>query len=145
MIYLRRATIEDMDLLYRWANDPIVRHNSFNTDTIPYESHIAWFNKNMENPLVLQFILMDDQIPIGQIRLNISGADAEIGYSIAREFRGKGYGHLILRLLSDEIRKNHSEIKRLIAKVKPENQASNRLFEAEDYAIEYTCYCKELS
>ena len=27
--YLRKATIEDMDLLFQWANDSVVRKNSF--------------------------------------------------------------------------------------------------------------------
>lgn len=40
--------------------------------------------------------------------------------------------------------KNNSEIKRLVAKVKPENEGSNRLFEIEEYAVNYKCYCKGL-
>lgn len=139
-IYLRKATEEDIDLLFEWANDPVVRVNSFNIEPIPYEKHVKWFKKIMDDPNVLQFILMDEDIPVGQIRLNVNGDEAEIGYSIGNEFRGKGYGRRILQLVFDEVQKNHHEISSLIAKVKPENIASNKLFVSEGYGIEYTCY-----
>ncbi len=140
MVFLKKAEAEDIDLLFRWANDPVVRNNSFNINPITYENHVNWFNKNMGNPTVLQFIMMDEEAPVGQIRLNVDGDEAEIGYSIGPEFRGKGYGHKILQLVSEEVRMNYPEIKRLIAKVKPANKPSNTLFIKEGYSAEYTCY-----
>ena len=88
---------------------------------------------------------MDNNTPVGQIRLTINGDEAEIGYSIAKEFRGKGYGHRILQLASEKMKKEHCEIKRLIAKVKPENMTSNRLFVDEGYMLDYCCYTYDLS
>lgn len=144
MVYLRNATKEDVDLLYKWTNDPVVRNNSFNTEPIPYNNHVSWFNRIMADPSVLLYILMDDDTPVGQIRLSVDEKEAEIGYSIASEFRGKGYGHIILQLVANEIRKNHFEIERLVAKVKPDNIASNKLFIAEGYEMEYMCYTQTL-
>lgn len=141
-VFLRKAIRDDMDLLFKWANDPVVRSNSFNTDPILYENHVTWFKRIMEDPTVLQFIMMDDDIPVGQIRLTVKGNEAEIGYSVGSEFRGKGYGHKVLQLIADEVQKNHPGIKCLIAKVKPENTASNRLFESEGYGLEYKCYTR---
>ena len=43
--YLRKATIEDRDLLFQWANDPLVRKNSFSTAEIAYEEHVDWYNR----------------------------------------------------------------------------------------------------
>ncbi len=143
MVYLRKIREEDMDLIYRWANDPIVRNNSFHTEPIPYENHIVWFKKTLTDPMSLQFILMDENTPIGQIRLNIVDTTAEISYSISSDFRGKGYGHHIIRLMTDEVEKNYPKIDRIIAKVKPNNEASKKLFESENYTIDYMCYCKE--
>ena len=42
---LREVTGKDMDLLFRWANDPVTRKNAFHTEQIPYETHRAWFVK----------------------------------------------------------------------------------------------------
>lgn len=143
-VYLRKAEYSDMDLLFGWANDPTVRSNSFNTSSIPYDDHVKWFKKMMENDKILQFIMMYDTTPIGQIRLNIDGDEAEIGYSIAKEYRGQGYGHSILRLVAEVVDKEHQEIKYLIAKVKPENIASNKLFQNEGYTVQYTSYILEI-
>ena len=144
MVYLREATMQDMDLIYEWANDPAVRINSFNSEPIQYDTHVKWFKRIMSDESVLQYILMDDDKNVGQIRLNIDGAEAEIGYSIASDYRGKGYGHLILQLVAKEVKKKYPEIKILVAKVKPENIASNKLFEHEGYTLKYHCYSVQL-
>ena len=43
--YLRKAQWEDMDMLFQWANDVVLRKNSFSMVPIAYEEHIAWFKK----------------------------------------------------------------------------------------------------
>ncbi len=140
MVYLRDAVQSDMDLLYAWANDPTVRKNSFNSGTIIYEEHVGWFKRTMEDEHVLLFILMDSDIPVGQIRLNVEDDVAEIGYSIAAEFRGKGYGHKLLQLTVKKVQEDYPQIERLIAKVKTENTISCNLFEREGYEKTYSCY-----
>ena len=144
MVYLREATMQDMNLIYEWANDPMVRINSFNSKPIQYETHVKWYNRVMSDESILQFILMDDDIPVGQIRLNIDEDEAEIGYSIAADYRGKGYGHIILQLVADEVKEKYPYVKCLLAKVKPENIASSRLFEHEGYEMKYSCYTLQL-
>ena len=145
MINLRKVRPEDIDLLFKWANDPVVRSNSFNIAPIPYENHILWFNKMMDDPSVLQFILESDGLPIGQIRLNITGSTAEIGYSIATEHRGNGYGHIILQMVINEVKENYPDIKKVIARVKKDNAVSRRLFESEGYNTDYLCYSLEVN
>lgn len=140
MVYLRKAVQSDMDLLFEWANDPAVRKNSFRSDPIPYADHVKWFNHIMGDENVLQFILMDEDNPIGQIRLNLDNEEAEIGYSISADYRGKGYGHKTLQLIMRKIQADYPQIKKLVAKVKPENMASKRLFESEGYEMKYSCY-----
>ena len=143
-LYLRKVETSDIDLLFKWANDPVVRENSFNTEPIPFENHVRWFNKMLADDSVLQYILMCEDTPIGQIRLNINGEEAEIGYSIANDYRGQGYGHSILRLVADTIAKEYKTVKYLTAKVKPENVASNKLFQDEGYSTQYTSYIRKI-
>lgn len=140
MIFLREALQSDVELLYKWANDPIVRQNSFQTEEIPYDTHREWFDRMMENKNIIQYILMDGKEPVGQIRLMIDGDVAEIGYSISSLHRQKGYGRLILQLILEEVNNKYPEIKKLIAKVKPTNIASKKLFESEGYEMKYSCY-----
>lgn len=140
MVKLRKATLDDMDILYLWVNDPVVRNNSFNVESVSYKNHQKWFKRIMNDNAVYQFILIDDKTPVGQIRLNVDGDEAEIGYSIAREYRGKGFGRAILQLIVDEVRTNLPNIKKLVAKVKPDNTVSNSLFKSEGYNMKYSCY-----
>ena len=140
MIFLREAVQSDIDVLYEWANDSIVRQNSFHSGTIPYDDHQKWFAHMMEDESVVQYILMEDSEPVGQIRLIIDGNEAEIGYSISSKHRRKGYGRMILQLIAEEVNQKFPDIEKLVAKVKPENIASKKLFESEGYDMKYLYY-----
>lgn len=87
-----------------------------------------------------QYILMVDNIPAGQIRLNCVDGKAEIGYSIAPEYRGRGFGTKIIELAKEETEANIKEIYMLVAKVKPENAASEKCFKNCNYKNVYNCY-----
>lgn len=133
-LYLRKAELSDVDLYYEWANDPVVRSNSFNTAHIPYEDHVNWFNKVLKRDDIVLFVLMEDDKAVGQIRISITDAVAEISYSISSEFRGKGYGGKIVSLLIERIKDEMPDIKTVSARVKPDNAASLKVFEREGFA-----------
>ena len=42
---LRKVTIKDLLILYKWANDRSVRSNSINKKKILLESHSKWLKK----------------------------------------------------------------------------------------------------
>ena len=130
---LRLAETSDLDMYYEWANDPLVRSNSFSTDPIPYENHVKWFNNVMQRDDVVLFVLMDNDKAIGQIRITIFDSVAEISYSIASEFRGKGFGSKIVSLLIDKIKVEFPDIKLIRARVKPDNSASLKVFENKGF------------
>ena len=127
-LYLRKGTEEDLDLIYRWANDPVTRANSFSTDPIPYQDHVNWFHRMLNNPDRILYIMMADTKPVGQIRLDMEGEEAEISYSIAPKERGKGYGQKIIKLICEEVQKNMPEVLTLVASVKEANLASQKCF-----------------
>lgn len=133
-LYLRKATENDVDILFKWANDEVVRKNSFCTEKIKYEDHLAWFDKLLKDSNRMQFILEQNdegQINlIGQIRISLeeNGTQAEIGYSVDSTYRGMGYGKQMLRMAAAELQRDYPGINRLIAKVKPNNVASYKAF-----------------
>lgn len=84
-LFLRKVLSSDMDMLFQLANDETVRSNAFHTSPISYDEHREWFRNVLEDSSQLQFILMSENQPVGQIRLTVDGNQAEIAYSIIPE------------------------------------------------------------
>lgn len=124
--YLRKATEEDMELLYKWANDPLVRANSFSTEIIDYEKHQEWFQNLLVDNSSIQYIYLCDNEMIGQIRIKIKDEMAELSYSIRADRRHMGHGKNILQLLKEQIKIDCPRVKKLTGNVKAENIASQQ-------------------
>ena len=93
----RRATADDCDLYFTWANDPVTRSMAFNKEPIPYENHCKWFSKKTENKDAVLYLFYSNGIPVGQVRFDIDNYEAEIDISIDREQRGKNIGTTMLK------------------------------------------------
>ena len=136
---LRRARMNDAELLFAWANDPVTRQNSFSREPIAWENHMSWFEKKLADQNCLFLILEDkidnERVACGSIRYDLrSEKEALISYQIAPEQRGKGYGEAMIRLGEAEVKSVFGDIK-LIAEVRLENEASKKCFEKNGYAV----------
>ena len=136
-LQLRKATTADIGILFCWANDKIVRENSFDSHTISFDEHTVWFNQMMSDPKKVQYILLMNGEPIGQIRLSISKDEAEISYSISKSVRGCGYGKKIIQLAIGQVKTDYPYVVKLIAKVKPSNAASYYCFSKNGFEETY--------
>ncbi|MCR4831648.1 MAG: GNAT family N-acetyltransferase [Pseudobutyrivibrio sp.] len=126
--YLRQANSEDMMLLFDWVNEKTVRENSFSTDMISIDKHKEWFQKSLQNKDRFIYILMKDDLPLGQIRFDVSDEEAEIDYSIDKAYRNKGIGNIIISLGIERITKDCNRVKTIVAKVKGTNAYSQKCF-----------------
>jgi UDP-2,4-diacetamido-2,4,6-trideoxy-beta-L-altropyranose hydrolase len=128
---LRRVQREDSRILWEWANDPETRAASFSSDPIPWETHVVWFERKLEDPKCLHFMALDEHgTPIGQVRLDLDDEreQAVINISVDRSFRGQGSGVAIIELASSEIF-SITSVQRIVAYVKLGNRQSSRAFE----------------
>ena len=125
-----------MEQLYIWRNDPDVRRWSFHKDIVSLDEHEQWFRNSLERNDVMIFILEDEGLPVGQVRLTYWYDELVIGYSIDRNFRGRHLGQCALDMLEGEILQN-SKIRKdgvyLIAYVEKENIASRKIFRTLNY------------
>ncbi len=139
-VYLRRADKEDVELFFKWVNEPAVRANSFNTEPIPWGSHQKWFEKVLADEGVRIFVLMAGNVPVGQIRLTAKEKMWDIDYSVDVLYRGQGYGKKLFELLVNEVPMGTE----LVAEVKRNNIASQRVFEGLRFSkkenLEMNCY-----
>lgn len=138
--FLRKATKADADILFEWVNDKTTRASAFNTEPIMYENHVKWYSGILDDENVLQYILMSDNTPVGQIRLNVNGNMAVLDYNVAPKYRGQGFGIIIIDLIIKEVKKSELDIDRLVAQVKPENYASMSCLEKNGFVKKYLQY-----
>lgn len=127
-IILRRATSDDMMLYFEWANDPDVRKNSFSQEPISLEAHKSWFAKKLGDENAVLYVLEVEGVAAGQIRFDLKNGEAEIGFSIAQKFRGKGLGSDILRYSCTALWQEKGTSLSINGAVKAENIASGRAF-----------------
>ena len=145
-IYLRKATIEDARDILAWRNDPTTRENSFSRDEIDMETHMKWFqNKLMHEDRCLMLVLMEDDVKLGNVRVDINNHIGEISYMISPVFRGNGYGKKILQFLEKKLPLG---VKTLVGFTTKENIASGKCFLANGYtefaAGGVKCFIKDL-
>lgn len=131
---LRKAQKEDARLLWEWANDPVVRANSFASEPIPWETHVVWFAKKLDQDGCVLLIAEDQKgTPLGQIRFDASrDGEMYVNLSVAKEQRGQGLAALLIETGVEEAF-GRPGCNRIHALVKPENAASLKAFEAAGF------------
>lgn len=130
---LRPVRLEDCQLLWQWSNEPVVRAASFNSEPISWEAHIEWFNSKLNNPDWYCYIFYNEKgLPIGQVRVDTMGYEAEISISISSDFHGSGYGAEAIHLASEQLFRD-TAVKRINAYIKQENTASILAFTKANY------------
>lgn len=130
-IKVKPAQSEDCENLYNWRNEEINRRFSLNPEIIPYEAHIEWFNKKVNNPACKLLIGYIDNNPLGVVRLDHSNSHSHdlsqyvtVSIYLVPGMHGKGYGKF---LLSESLKK--AEAYEAIAFIFPQNIASVKTFE----------------
>ncbi|MGX7668335.1 GNAT family N-acetyltransferase [Flavobacterium pedocola] len=135
-IWFRKATEEDVELYFTWANDPAVRSNSYATESIPYENHVNWFKSKVKDENCFMVIFQDHENQnIGQVRIQKTNAvSAIIGVSADENHRGKGYAAKMIAKASDVFLTENPEIC-ISAYIKLDNQASSKAFEKAGFSL----------
>ncbi len=125
-LLLRKASIEDCELLWKWANDYSVRAVSFSKAFITWEEHIHWFQERINRPF-LYIALNQDDLPVGQVRFDQKEAETVISVMIDSDFRNRGYGVALIIKACEEMFLNSDEMA-IHAYVKPDNEMSRMAF-----------------
>lgn len=126
---LRKWRTDDRGLLWQWANDPETRRASLNPEEIPWEEHVAWFEKIMANEDARLYILASDQTPLGQIRFERQKSGAWlISYVIAPAYRGLGLGVQMVQKGLIQMRLENNPPMTFLGIVKKENGVSRKIF-----------------
>ncbi|RSK43528.1 UDP-2,4-diacetamido-2,4,6-trideoxy-beta-L-altropyranose hydrolase [Hymenobacter perfusus] len=132
----RRATAADSKQYLLWANDPAVRSNAIRQETIAWEQHQRWFSRRLDDAETYLYYFEQQGQPVGQVRLEFTGSEALIDYSVAATARGQGLGLAVLLRAILELRRERPGPWTLVAQVKAGNLPSRRVFERVGFALQ---------
>jgi UDP-2,4-diacetamido-2,4,6-trideoxy-beta-L-altropyranose hydrolase len=123
-IFLRKVEKSDCKFIWQLSNSKSVREASFSKSQIPWNEHRKWFDSNLKDGAIF-FCVAETlgKIPVGQIRFRIKGRDTVVSTSLLSEYRGRGYGHTIIRDASHAVFST-SKTDRIHAYIRQENEGS---------------------
>lgn len=155
-LHIRKATLEDAELTFEWANDPDTRAAAFSQELIPWEDHKAYFKPKIADSQYHWYIISRHfagvEMPIGQVRFAWTELEEDlekintqatvkkgegcwtISYLVAPNWRGQ---RLAVPLLAAALKQLRAEghHQPLLALVKSSNIASLRAFESLEFDI----------
>ena len=126
-LHLRPATADDCRRFWEWANDPAVRANSFTSEPIPWEPHVAWFTRKLADANTRLWIAEQADAPLGQVRFDLDASSATISVSLDATQRGRNLGALLIWSACQKLFRE-SPVETIHAHIKPDNTASIRAF-----------------
>jgi RimJ/RimL family protein N-acetyltransferase len=92
-LVLRPAETSDARLLLTWRNDPGTRRWTETGEIVPWPTHVTWLGEVLVSPRQHLLIAEAGGEPVGTARFVNHGDDMwEIGYTVAPECRGQGFG-----------------------------------------------------
>lgn len=135
MWIIREVTLKDSEALFNWRNDPEVYKYFFNPSPVKKTDHEAWLVKIVKSEQVKFFIANFKGEDVGTVRfdLSVDQKEAEIGIYLDSKFHGKRLGGAMLDACEIEFKKSFPQVVKIIAKVLPENIASEKMFVKNGY------------
>ena len=127
----RSVQHSDAKLLFEWANDPLTRSSSLNSNKITWKEHLIWFNQKMDNPKTKMFLFLKKK-PVGLLRIDEVNNKLNISFSVDIEQRGKGIGSDIISFVLKKFSESDFS-----AQVIERNIGSHRIFLKNNFIIDY--------
>ena len=138
-ISLRKAVSSDSEFILNLRNEKESVDNSLFSEPVSTNDHDLWFNKKIADKNCKFFIAIDkENNSLGMIRFDITEdlTAADVSIIVSVDFRGKGYGKIILESGIKELSNDHVMIFK--AKIKTKNEASLKIFKTCGFGEECT-------
>lgn len=138
-ISLRLMSHSDCDDIYSWRCDPLTHSLSLSKRFPTIHDHQAWFRRALVDNNRLVLIGLVNGIKIGMCRFDTDAVNnlSEVSINLDPNFRGLGYGKRFLALCIVHYSKIHKHC--LIAKIKPNNASSTRIFSLSNFRSTSDC------
>ena len=129
-VALRPVQRADVPMILVWRNEPEVRAGMFDDRVIAAEEHSRFWSRRLEAGVPAYVIEVDGEAR-GLVRLDLTAQDAEVDIFIPMRWQGCGYGTAALKATAAMARA--LGVRRLAARIKPDNVRSKRAFEKSGF------------
>jgi [ribosomal protein S5]-alanine N-acetyltransferase len=140
----RGITAEDAETIVGWRNNPDNYKNFLNANPITLESHLAWFQRYLNDSTRYDFMIIENGKSIGTCGLSaIKNGTCEASYMIGdMPSRGKGYAKEALKAVS-EVAFTKFGVNRIELRILPHNLASTRVALGGGFSEREIIFAKE--
>ncbi|WLH37200.1 UDP-2,4-diacetamido-2,4,6-trideoxy-beta-L-altropyranose hydrolase [Pseudomonas sp. FP2196] len=128
VLKVRPAILDDAQLLLDGRNAEAVRRWSLDAGVIEYKQHLDWLSASLRNPQRLLLIAEADDGPVGVLRYDLHGFDAEVSLYLLQGRFGLGWGGALLARGEAFAAAHWPQMSAITAQVLPANQASLNVF-----------------
>jgi RimJ/RimL family protein N-acetyltransferase len=125
---IRLATVAELALMHEWVNaDDSLKWKKDTNHIISKEEHAEWFQSRLADPVTKIWIILDDDVPSGQVRLEKKGDLVYVDIYVVAGVRGTGLASFAL----NESINRYTILfgsQKFCAIVNPKNEMSEKLF-----------------
>lgn len=128
VLQVRQATVDDAQLLLEGRNAEAVRRWSLETGIIEWQPHQNWLAASLSNAQRLLLIAEADDGPVGVLRYDLRGVEAEVSIYLFEGRFGLGWGRALLARGEAFVTTHWPQLVAITAQVLPANQPSLKVF-----------------
>ena len=143
-IELREATFADARSLHEWRNDEQVRDGARRPDPIQWPEHETWLRATLARHDRILLIGERHGVPVGVVRLDVAGSQAEISLYRVPHSSGSGVGASLMRAAYAWLRERRPDLDGLTACVMGANDRSHHMLRSTGWVLHSTNYTKRL-
>jgi RimJ/RimL family protein N-acetyltransferase len=135
-LFLKEVEESDYENYYLIRSE---KENLFWTgyDNPPHkERFFNWFKDRIADKQKHLYLLFDKKVCVGSLNVDFYNDYVAIGYSTVTKYEGKGYATYLVGesiRIANEARKRNPELKKIIAWINEQNEASKRVIEKNGF------------
>ncbi|QZP29872.1 UDP-2,4-diacetamido-2,4,6-trideoxy-beta-L-altropyranose hydrolase [Pseudomonas sp. DR48] len=144
VLQVRPATANDAQLLFDGRNAEAVRRWSLETGVIEWSAHQNWLTASLSNPQRLLLIAEADDGPVGVLRYDRRGFEAEVSIYLFEDRIGLGWGRALLARGEAFVTAHWPQLTAITAHVLPANQPSLQVFRDAGFSQQACAFTRVL-
>lgn len=144
VLQIRLASADDAQLMFDGRNAEAVRRWSLETGVIDWSSHQNWLAASLSNKQRLLLIAESDDGPVGVLRYDLRGLEAEVSIYLFEGRIGLGWGRALLIRGEAFVTARWPQLRAITAHVLPANRPSLKVFREAGFTQSACVFTREL-